>query len=129
MLQHAWYSVISPEGCAAILWKAANEQTNQAAAVALNLTARDNLRLGIIDDIIPEPPGGAHRDPAASAEGIEKWIAKVLPPLKRSKRENLPARRYDRFRKLGEFRESTGALLPRRRHMIRRPSATTLQID
>ncbi len=106
MLQHAWYSVISPEGCAAILWKTANEQTNQAAAVALNLTASDNKRLGIIDDVIPEPPGGAHRDPRAAAEAIEKWLAKVLPPLKRSKRENLPARRYTRFRKLGEFRET-----------------------
>lgn len=105
MLQHAWYSVISPEGCAAILWKAANEQNNRAAAVALNLTARDNKRLGIIDHVIPEPPGGAHRDPRAAADNIEKWLAKVLAPLKRSKRENLPARRYDRFRNLGEFAE------------------------
>ena len=61
--EHAWYSVISPEGCAAILWKVANEQTNSAAADALALTARENLRNGLIDAIVEEPLGGAHRDP------------------------------------------------------------------
>ena len=63
MLQYSWYSVISPEGCAAILWKEANERTNNLAANALALTATDNLRNGLIDDVIPEPVGGAHRDP------------------------------------------------------------------
>ncbi len=72
MLQNSWYSVISPEGCAAILWKQANEQTNTAAASALKLTAKDNLGLGIIDSIIPEPPGGAHRDPKATAPGVSR---------------------------------------------------------
>ncbi|MCC7168778.1 MAG: acetyl-CoA carboxylase carboxyltransferase subunit alpha, partial [Rhodospirillales bacterium] len=67
MLQYAWYSVISPEGCAAILWKEANEQSNSAAARALKMTAKDNLSLGIIEDVIPEPLGGAHRDPKAAA--------------------------------------------------------------
>jgi acetyl-CoA carboxylase carboxyl transferase subunit alpha len=106
MLQHAWYSVISPEGCAAILWKAANPETNAAAAEALCLTARDNLRLGIIDEVLDEPPGGAHRDPRATAEGLEKWITHQLASLKRFKRANLPGRRYERFRKLGDYREA-----------------------
>ncbi|TVQ31283.1 MAG: acetyl-CoA carboxylase carboxyltransferase subunit alpha [Phycisphaeraceae bacterium] len=102
MLEHAWYSVISPEGCAAILWKKANEENNNAAAVALNLTAANNLRLGIIDESIPEPPGGAHRDPEAAAESIRKWLTERLRDLKRIKPANLPGRRYQRFRKLGE---------------------------
>src|SRR5690606_13250869 len=75
MLQHAWYSVISPEGCAAILWKAANEETNNAAAEALALTARDNLKNKLIDDVIEEPLGGAHRDPQEAAERLQKWIS------------------------------------------------------
>src|ERR1700730_11881180 len=62
MLEHAYYSVISPEGCAGILWKAANDETKPKAAEALRLTARDLERLGVIDDIISEPLGGAHRD-------------------------------------------------------------------
>ncbi|MFG0327415.1 MAG: acetyl-CoA carboxylase carboxyltransferase subunit alpha, partial [Phycisphaerales bacterium JB037] len=74
MLQHAWYSVISPEGCAAILWKQANEQTNRAAAEALCLTARDNLRLGIIDAVIDEPLGAANRAPPETAKSHESWI-------------------------------------------------------
>ncbi len=106
MLEHAWYSVISPEGCAAILWKVANEKTNTEAARALNLTAKDNKRLGIIDDIIKEPLGGAHREPLAAAQAIEKWILDTLPPLRRAKRSTLPAKRYARFRKLGEYSET-----------------------
>src|SRR5436309_10124265 len=62
MLEHAYYSVISPEGCAGILWRDATEATKPLAAEALRLTARDLLGLGVIDDIIPEPLGGAHRD-------------------------------------------------------------------
>jgi acetyl-CoA carboxylase carboxyl transferase subunit alpha len=105
MLEHAWYSVISPEGCAAILWKQANEKTNFAAATALNLTSRDNKRLGIIEDVIKEPAGGAHRNPAKTAENIEKWVTATLQQLSRVKPASLPARRYERFRKLGEYSE------------------------
>ncbi len=107
MLEHSWYSVISPEGCAAILWKQANEQTNNAAAKALNLTAKDNLRLGIIDDVIKEPVGGAHRDPQATAQSIEQWVGKQLESLRRVKGSTLRARRFERFRKLGEYAEVT----------------------
>lgn len=105
MLEHAWYSVISPEGCAAILWKEANEKNNNAAAEALHLTARENKRLGIIDAIIKEPLGGAHRDPQKSAENLRKWIIEQLDELRRIKPETLPARRYERFRNLGKFTE------------------------
>jgi acetyl-CoA carboxylase carboxyl transferase subunit alpha len=105
MLEFAWYSVISPEGCAAILWKQANEQTNSAAARALKLTARDNLELGIVDEAIPEPVGGAHRAPAAAADTLRKWIVAQLHDLKRIDPDVLVKRRYDRFRKLGACRE------------------------
>lgn len=105
MLQHAWYSVISPEGCAAILWKQANESTNRSAADALRLTAADNLRLGIIDDIIDEPLGGAHRDKAGAAQRVERWVVDQLQELKTMDPETLVRKRYDRFRKIGAFQE------------------------
>ncbi len=107
MLQHAWYSVISPEGCAAILWKQANEQTNVAAAGALRLTARDNLKVGIVDAVIAEPPGAAHRDPEAAAGALSDWIISQLDELLTQNTEDLLQARYDRFRRLGEFEEST----------------------
>lgn len=105
MLRHSWYSVISPEGCAAILWKQANEQTNTAAARALKLTAPDNLELGIIDEIIPEPVGGAHRDPAATAESIRSWIVRQFEVLRPMDRDALMEARYNRFRALGAVLE------------------------
>ena len=106
MLEHAYYSVISPEGCAAILWKEATPTTNAQAATALKLTAADNLELGIIDQIIEEPIGGAHRDPAAAAAEIEKWVVGQLRALRRLKPETLVSRRYERFRKLGSYHEA-----------------------
>ena len=105
MMQYSWYSVISPEGCAAILWKTANEQTNTAAAKALKLTARDNLSLGVIDHVVQEPVGGAHRDPAAAADQLKKWVLSQLQDLKGIPPDELVKLRYDRFRKLGNFRE------------------------
>lgn len=105
MLQHAWYSVISPEGCAAILWKQANEQTNNAAAKALKLTSADNLKLGIIEAVIPEPLGGAHRDPVTTANNLERWILGELATLRDVNPDVLVEQRYARFRKLGSFEE------------------------
>ena len=102
MLEHSWYSVISPEGCAAILWKEANEVTNTASADALALTARENLRNGLIDDVIEEPLGGAHRDPAGAAANLADWINDQLTELKRLKPQTLVERRYHRFRRIGE---------------------------
>ncbi len=101
MLQYSWYSVISPEGCAAILWKEANEQTNTAAASALALTASQNLANGLIDDVIREPIGGAHRNPAGTAEALEGWIVERLRELKRFKPATLVERRYEKFRRIG----------------------------
>lgn len=103
MLQHAWYSVISPEGCAAILWKQANERTNSQAATALKLTARDNLELGVVDAVIDEPAGGAHRDKADAAHRLEQWIVAQLEDLTELGTEDLLEQRYQRYRKLGDY--------------------------
>jgi len=103
MLQYSWYSVISPEGCAAILWKQANEQTNNAAAVALNLTAKDNLKNGIVDAVINEPLGGAHRDPEQASALLQNWIVDQLDELCAKSPEDLIETRYQRFRKLGDY--------------------------
>lgn len=101
MMEYAWYSVISPEGCAAILWKSANEQTNVAAANALALTARDNLRNGLIDDVIAEPLGAAHRDARLAADNLAAWIVDRVQELKRFKPQTLVQRRYDKLRQIG----------------------------
>lgn len=106
MMQYAWYSVISPEGCAAILWKEANEQTNTAAAKALKLTARDNKELGVVDDIVMEPVGGAHRHPQGAAGNLQAWILGQFQALKATPVDELLERRYERFRKLGQVIET-----------------------
>lgn len=107
MLQHSWYSVISPEGCAAILWKEANEQTNAQAAKSLKLTAKDNIELGIIDDVIAEPSGGAHRDQRTTATSLQQWVLSSLTALKQVPMDQLLEQRYQRFRKMGSFVEKT----------------------
>lgn len=109
MLEFAWYSVISPEGCAAILWKQANDSTTRAAAAALRLTAKDNLELGIIEEIIPETLGGAHRDPALTATRLGAWIGEQLDGLVDLPLDELIERRYTRFRRLGSVSEAVGA--------------------
>ena len=101
MLQYAWYSVISPEGCAAILWKEANEATNAAAANALALTARDNLANGIIDLIVQEPRGGAHRNPAEAADRLERHLVDRLGEVTRLTPRTLVESRYEKFRRMG----------------------------
>jgi acetyl-CoA carboxylase carboxyl transferase subunit alpha len=106
MLQHSFYSVISPEGCAAILWKTAERR--QHAAEALKLTSRELSRLDIIDDIIPEPVGGAHRDPVKAASYLEKYITSALNDLKRLTLDTLLRKRQERIRRLGSFFESPG---------------------
>ncbi len=105
MLAYSWYSVISPEGCAAILWKEANETTNNAAAIALHLTANDNLELGIVDAVIPEPLGGAHRDHEAASANLQAWIVEQFNELEQMSTDDLVQARYDRFRKLGDYDE------------------------
>ncbi|MEX0884838.1 MAG: acetyl-CoA carboxylase carboxyltransferase subunit alpha [Phycisphaeraceae bacterium] len=106
MMQYAWYSVISPEGCAAILWKTANLETNAAAAAALKLTATDNLAHGTIDEVIEEPLGAAHRNPAAAADRLEKWLARQIRELKRLPVDKLVAQRYERLRRIGACSEA-----------------------
>jgi len=101
MMQYAWYSVISPEGCAAILWKISNEVTNESAAKSLALTSRDNLRNGLIDTIIPEPTGGAHRDNELAATYLEKWIVDSLRDLERFNPQTLVQRRYEKYAGMG----------------------------
>jgi len=101
VMEHAYYSVISPEGCAAILWKS-GEYAPQAAE-ALRLTPAHLKRLDLIDAIIPEPLGAAHRDPEAAARSLEAWIGKSLRDLRRLKVDTLLRRRYERLRKLGSF--------------------------
>lgn len=104
MFQHSFYSVISPEGCAAILWKTAEKRKH--AAEALKLTSRELMKLDLIDHIIPEPIGGAHRDPEASAANLEKYITSSLDSLKRLNTSTLLRKRQERIRSLGSFFES-----------------------
>ena len=103
MMEFAWYSVISPEGCAAILWKKALPDTNAAAAEALHLTAEHNLRLGIIDAIVREPVGGAHRDQEGAARGLESWICSTLDDMRDMSIEDLMKARYAKGRHLGQI--------------------------
>jgi acetyl-CoA carboxylase carboxyl transferase subunit alpha len=101
MLEHAVYSVISPEGCAAILWK--NPSASAEAAAAMRITAADLKRLAIIDEIVPEPNGGAHADPARAAELLAPFLEKALKELQKLKPAALPEERYKKFRKMGMF--------------------------
>ena len=99
MLEHAVYSVISPEGCASILWRTAEKAPE--AAEAMRMTAQDLLSLGVIDRIVTEPVGGAHRDPAAAAAALGKAIATELATLAGKPAETLRALRADRFLRIG----------------------------
>jgi acetyl-CoA carboxylase carboxyl transferase subunit alpha len=103
MLEHAIYSVISPEGCASILWRDAS-QAGQAAA-ALRLTAQDLLKLGVIDKIIPEPLGGAHRDPEAVFKAVEKVVTHAFGELMGVDGKTLLAARHTKFLEMGTGRQ------------------------
>jgi acetyl-CoA carboxylase carboxyl transferase subunit alpha len=105
MLEHAYYSVISPEGCATILWKGAEHAPR--AAEALKFTGRDLLRFGIIDEVIPEPPGGAHRDHRGAAAALKAFLIRSIRELAEIPADELLERRYDKFRKIGVFEEAT----------------------
>ncbi len=106
MMEFAWYSVISPEGCAAILWRTGEKAPE--AAEAMKVTARHLRKLDVIDDIIPEPLGGAHRDPAEAANNLERYIVRTLRELARVPVEKLIDHRYDRWRRMGKLREAAG---------------------
>jgi acetyl-CoA carboxylase carboxyl transferase subunit alpha len=99
MFEHAIYSVISPEGCASILWRDASNA--EAAAEALKLTAEDLKKLGLIDVIVPEPLGGAHRDPEAAIAGLGKAVSAALAPLLGESGGRLVALRREKFLAMG----------------------------
>jgi acetyl-CoA carboxylase carboxyl transferase subunit alpha len=103
MLEHAYYSVISPEGCAGILWKEANEQTRPLAADALKLTAKYLMQFGIIDDVIPEPLGAAHRDHREMANTLKTYLLRYLRELRSLPVPDLLEARYQKFRKMGVY--------------------------
>lgn len=103
MLEFSVYSVISPEGCASILFRDATRAN--AAAVAMKITAKDLQELGVIDDIIKEPLGGAHNDPELAAKNIKSAILKHLEPLLQLSPRELIADRYNKYRKMGIFNE------------------------
>jgi len=103
MLEYAFYSVISPEGCAAILWK--DQSAVAKAAENLKIRAQDLLELGIIDKIIPEPPGGAHVDYDQTFKNVDKHISQTLKKLEHKPLDDLLKERYQKFRKMGVFSE------------------------
>ena len=107
MLEHSIYSVISPEGCAAILWKD-GEKGKEVAAESLKLTASDLSRLGVIDEIVKEPLGGAHRDPERMAQILKEVVERHLKELERMKEEELLGLRYEKFRRMGTFIDDGG---------------------
>jgi len=102
MLENAIFSVITPEGCAAILWK--NQEKLEEAAKALRLTSQDLFNLGLIDEIIPEPRGGAHKDPEQTALNIKERIIKHLEELKKVSPEEVVEKRYKKYRGIGKFK-------------------------
>jgi acetyl-CoA carboxylase carboxyl transferase subunit alpha len=109
MLEHAYYSVISPEGCAGILWKSANEDTKPRAADALRLTSKHLQQLGIIDEVIREPLGGAQRAPRDMASNLKTYLLRVLRELKAKKIDRLLDERYAKFRRMGVHSDVTPA--------------------
>jgi acetyl-CoA carboxylase carboxyl transferase subunit alpha len=108
MLEHSYYSVISPEGCASILWK--NPTQTQTAAAALKMQAEHLLKLDVIDQILPEPLGGAHLDPQAVFKEVILFVQRESQRLKSVPLEDLLENRYQKFRKMGKIRaEKTGS--------------------
>ena len=103
MLEHAYYSVIPPEGCSAILWR--DSEHAAEAAKALRITPGDLVGMGIVDEVIPEPLGGAHRDPRGAAELLKQAVCRTLDRLTAMPLEELLTRRYEKHRHIGYFLE------------------------
>lgn len=103
LLEHAIYSVISPEGCAAILWRSADER--EKAASALRLTSSDLLELGVADEVIPEPPGGAHADPTATMEAVSAALIRNLNELEARGTDRMVVERWAKYESLGTWIE------------------------
>lgn len=107
MLENSWYSVISPESCASILWR--SWEYKEKAAEALHLSAQDNLKLGTIDEIIPEPLGGAHQNPTEVFRRVREKILADLPPLLALDPDELVARRLEKYSRMGSWSEKKTA--------------------
>ncbi len=103
MQENAMYSVISPEGCASILWR--DQKYKDKAAESLKITAKDLLKMGVIDGIIPEPPGGAHRNPEGAAKILKKTILDTYRELSKIKGDELIFKRIEKFGEMGFFKE------------------------
>jgi acetyl-CoA carboxylase carboxyl transferase subunit alpha len=103
ILKHAYYSVISPEGCAGILWKSAEH--SEKAAKALRFTSDNLLRLEVVDDVLEEPLGGAHRDHHQMATRLKTYLSRTLSALEQKSPDELVAQRYEKFRRIGVFLE------------------------
>jgi acetyl-CoA carboxylase carboxyl transferase subunit alpha len=101
MLENSVYSVISPEGCASIMWR--DPSKAELAAEALKITAPDLLEMKLIDEIVPEPDGGAHTDHQAAAKLLEPVLARSLNELSQLTPERLVEQRYHKFRHMGQF--------------------------
>jgi len=101
MLENSVYSVISPEGCASIMWRDASKA--EVAAEALRITAKDLLRLKLVDEIVPEPEGGAHHDPEAAARLLDPVLTRSLDELSKLPPDQLLSQRYEKFRQMGQF--------------------------
>ncbi|HEX9793956.1 MAG TPA: acetyl-CoA carboxylase carboxyltransferase subunit alpha [Planctomycetota bacterium] len=110
MMENSWYSVISPEGCASILWRSADRK--EEAAAALKLTATDLLGLGIVDDVVREPLGGAHRDPEAAMAVVRERIGSWLDELAQIPIERLLSERHAKFRKIAQLAAGQVAAAP-----------------
>jgi acetyl-CoA carboxylase carboxyl transferase subunit alpha len=108
MLEHAYYSVISPEGCATILWKGSEHAPR--AAEALKMTSHDLARLGVIDEVIAEPLGGAHRDHREAAANLKSYLIRALREIAEQPRHELLQRRYEKYRRIGLFEEGSPLL-------------------
>ncbi len=122
MLEHAVYSVISPEGCAAILWKISGPEEAVQAAEALKLTAQDLLGLGIIDEIVSEPLGGAHRDPETTANTLGLSLRKHLKDLRDLPADTLLQQRYGKYRRMGVYgSEQPSAVSPQQEKRTLQP--------
>lgn len=104
MMENAYYSVISPEGCAAILWK--HRKHAPEAAEAMKITAPDLVKFGLIDEVIKEVPGGAHHDPDAAADALRDAVSAQLDDLLKLSVADLKKRRYEKFRRFGEWERS-----------------------
>ena len=103
ILEYAYYSVISPEGCAAILWK--NSENAPEASESLQLTAKDLLKFGVADEVIPEPLGAAHKSPRAMVNTLKSYIIKYLEEIKSTPIDKLVDNRYNKYRNIGKYLE------------------------